>query len=113
WYEESAKAPVTHLLRRGDPTDLGEELQPGVPAVLTQGPLEAPIPLKQSSGRRLWLARWMTSPSNPLVARVLVNRVWQWHFGEGLVRTPNNFGLLAEPPSHPAPLDSLGQRELC
>jgi hypothetical protein len=107
WYEESAKAPVTHLLRRGEPTDPGEELQPGVPAVLTQGPLEAPIPLKQSSGRRLWLARWMTSPSNPLVARVMVNRVWQWHFGEGLVASENDFGVVGQRPSHPELLDYL------
>jgi uncharacterized protein DUF1553/uncharacterized protein DUF1549/cytochrome c len=107
WYEESAKAPVTHLLRRGDPTDPGEELQPGIPAVLTQGPLEAPVPLKQSSGRRLWLAHWMTSPSNPLVARVLVNRVWQWHFGEGLVASENDFGVVGQRPSHPELLDFL------
>jgi len=107
WYEESAKPPVTRLLRRGDPTDPGEELQPGIPAVLTQGPIEAPVPLKQSSGRRLWLARWMTSPSNPLVARVMVNRVWQWHFGEGLVASENDFGVVGQRPSHPELLDYL------
>jgi hypothetical protein len=107
WYEESAKAPVTRLLRRGDPTDPGEELQPGVPAVLSQGPLEVPVPLKQSSGRRLWLARWMASPSNPLVARVMVNRVWQWHFGEGLVASENDFGVVGQRPSHPELLDFL------
>jgi hypothetical protein len=107
WYEESAKAPVTHLLRRGDPTDPGEELQPGVPAVLTQDSLEAPATLKQSSGRRLWLAHWMTSPSNPLVARVMVNRVWQWHFGEGLVASENDFGVVGQRPSHPELLDYL------
>ena len=107
WFEESAKAPVTHLLRRGDPTDPGEELLPGVPAVLIQGQLEAPVSLKQSSGRRLWLAHWMTSPSNPLVARVLVNRVWQWHFGEGLVASENDFGVVGQRPSHPELLDYL------
>jgi len=107
WYEESAKPPVTRLLRRGDPTDPGEELQPGIPAVLTQGPLEAPVSLKQSSGRRLWLARWLTSPSNPLVARVMVNRVWQWHFGEGLVASENDFGVVGQRPSHPELLDYL------
>ena len=110
WYEESAKAPVTHLLRRGDPTDPGEELQPGVPAVLTQDPLEAPVPLKRSSGRRLWLARWMTSPSNPLVSRVMVNRVWQWHFGEGLVASENDFGVVGQRPSHPELLDYLAAK---
>ena len=50
---------------------------------------------------------WVASTQNPLTARVIVNRVWQWHFGEGLVRTPNNFGLISEPPTHPALLDWL------
>lgn len=62
--------------------------------------------ITKGSGRRE-LAAWIASPSNPLTARVIVNRLWQWHFGEGLVRTPNNFGLLAEPPTHPDLLDWL------
>src|SRR6185436_19968413 len=61
------------------------------------------------SGRRE-LALWVASPTNPLTARVIVNRIWNWHFGAGLVRTPNNFGLLSEPPSHPALLDWLAVR---
>ncbi len=70
-----------------------------------QRPLEFPDPAKQpewnSTNRRLILAKWMISPENPLVGRVFVNRVWQWHFGEGIVRTPSNFGKMGERPTHP------------
>jgi hypothetical protein len=66
-------------------------------------------PIREGSGRRE-LARWVASAANPLTARVIVNRVWQWHFGEGLVRTPSNFGMLSQPPSHPKPLDWLASR---
>lgn len=65
--------------------------------------------IANGSGRRE-LAAWVASKENPLTARVIVNRIWQSHFGEGLVRTPNNFGLLSEPPSHPALLDWLATR---
>jgi hypothetical protein len=70
---------------------------------------EAQPKIEQGSGRRE-LADWVAAPRNPLTARVLVNRVWAWHFGEGLVRTPSNFGLLSEPPSHPELLDWLAAR---
>jgi hypothetical protein len=70
---------------------------------------EAQPPIRKGSGRRE-LARWVASARNPLTARVIVNRVWEWHFGEGLVRTPSNFGLLSEPPSHPRLLDWLAAR---
>ena len=66
-------------------------------------------PITSGSGRRE-LARWIVSKDNPLTARVIVNRVWKWHFGEGLVRTPNNLGMLSEPPTHPALLDWLAVR---
>jgi hypothetical protein len=66
-------------------------------------------PITQGSGRRE-LAAWVAAPDNPLTARVIVNRVWHWHFGEGLVRTPSNFGMLSEAPSHPELLDWLANR---
>jgi cytochrome c553 len=70
---------------------------------------ETQPPISSGSGRRE-LAAWVASRGNPLTARVIVNRVWQGHFGAGLVRTPNNFGMLSEPPSHPALLDWLARR---
>jgi cytochrome c553 len=66
-------------------------------------------PIRVGSGRHE-LARWIASRANPLTSRVIVNRVWQWHFGEGLVRTPSNFGMLSERPSHPRLLDWLAVR---
>jgi hypothetical protein len=99
----------TFILRRGDVLTPGAEVQPGVPAVLG---LAAPI-IRQppagsgSSGRRLALARWLTQPGHPLTGRVLVNRIWQHHFGVGLVPTPNDFGRTGLKPTHPAILDWL------
>ncbi len=66
-------------------------------------------PITEGSGR-LQLARWVASPQNPLTARVMVNRIWQHHFGEGIVRTPNNYGKLGTPPTHPELLDYLAHR---
>ena len=91
---------------RGSYTRLGEVVPRRMPAFFV-GDKQAPI--STGSGRRE-LAEWVASKNNPLTARVIVNRVWQWHFGDGLVRTPNNFGLLSEPPSHPALLDWLASR---
>ncbi len=88
---------------RGSYTRLGSVIPRRMPAFFAG---EAQPPITQGSGRRE-LAAWIASKENRLTARVIVNRVWQWHFGEGLVNTPNNFGLLSEPPSHPALLDWL------
>ena len=84
------------------------------PAFLTLLALEPPgiTPLEDSTGRRTALADWIASPDNPLSTRVIVNRIWQHHFGQGLVATPNDFGQLGEPPSHPELLDWLTQRFL-
>jgi mono/diheme cytochrome c family protein len=106
--DEPASPPEpTHLLVRGNPHQPAEEVQPGVPEILGGGTYSFLSPGEQTSRRRLSLARWLVSDKNPLTARVIVNRVWQWHFGEGLVRTPNDFGFNGQPPTHPELLDHL------
>ncbi len=87
----------------GVPENLGEEAPRAFLSILSKGD---PEPFKNGSGR-LELAEAIASPTNPLTARVIVNRVWQHHFGEGLVRTVSNFGRMGETPSHPALLDYL------
>lgn len=87
---------------RGDPATLGDEVPRKFPDVLGGQTLQNP----QASGR-LELADWLTDRANPLTARVVVNRVWQWHFGTGLVKTPNDFGLRGAAPTHPELLDHL------
>jgi Protein of unknown function (DUF1549)/Protein of unknown function (DUF1553) len=104
--EPQAVPSATHVLIRGKAGNLGQEVGPGMPAVLlTQQPV-FPSP-QRTSLRRLTLARWIASPENPLTARVIVNRIWQHHFGEGLVRTPSDFGRMGEKPTHPELLDWL------
>jgi hypothetical protein len=91
---------------RGSYTRLGAIVPRRLPAFFA-GDTQQPI--TRGSGRRE-LANWIASKTNPLTARVIVNRVWQQHFGTGLVRTPNNFGMLSEPPSHPELLDWLASQ---
>jgi hypothetical protein len=106
-YESSPTPPVTRLLKRGNPKLPGDVVPAAVPVVLAKKPLKFLAPTVHTSRRRLTLAKWIGSEDNPLTARVIVNRAWQWHFGHGLVRTPNDFGLLGEPPTHPELLDWL------
>ncbi|CAN5606626.1 hypothetical protein BH10PLA2_BH10PLA2_22510 [soil metagenome] len=95
-------AAKTHLLVRGELSNRGEEVQPGYPVALTANHASTPV-----TQRRQELADWLTHPDNPLTARVLVNRLWQHHFGRGLVTTPNDFGLRGQAPTHPELLDWL------
>ena len=95
----------THLLVRGDPTRKGPEVGPATVAAI--GPklvLDASTP---EFKRRVALAQWLADPANPLPARVMVNRVWHYHFGRGIVATPSDFGFNGAPPSHPELLDWL------
>jgi len=95
-----------HLLRRGDPEQPGPEVSPAVPEVLgtVRLPADAPEP-----ERRHALANWLTQPNAPLIARVMVNRIWQGHFGTGLVDTPSDFGRTGSRPSHSGLLDWLAR----
>ena len=92
--------------------DSGKTFEPGVPELFGGGdlPVQPPAEAPRSSGRRLALARWMTSADNPITPRVMVNRLWQYLFGTGLVASPNDFGHLGSKPSHPRLLDHLAQR---
>lgn len=107
WREPSSKAPPTHILLRGSATRPGDLVEPAVPVVLVDTQPTFPTPDDKTTRRRLGLAQWIADQENPLTARVIVNRVWQQHFGEGLVRTANDFGLMGSPPTHPELLDWL------
>ena len=103
---ETKSPPPAHVLIRGNARALGPEVTPAVPAVLASSQPVFPA-AGRTSLRRLTLARWIASADNPLTARVIVNRIWQTHFGEGLVRTASDFGRIGEKPSHPDLLDWL------
>jgi hypothetical protein len=111
--EEAANRPVTtlvmkelpqprptHVMKRGNHKNLGDEVSPSVPAKLHPLPSGAPA-------NRLGLARWLVDPDNPLTGRVTMNRIWSRYFGRGLVETSEEFGTQGEPPTHPELLDWL------
>ena len=107
--ENGGSAPETHVLIRGNAHTPGEQVEPGYPEVLG-----VPDPVfsatesdAKTSGRRRVLADWIANENNPLTARVMANRIWQHHFGRGIVRSTSNFGKLGDRPTHPKLLDWL------
>jgi hypothetical protein len=104
--KDKAKPENIHVYIRGNPETLGEEAPRQFLAILSP---DHPAPFKKGSGR-LELADAIAAPANPLTARVMVNRIWQHHFGAGIVDTPSNFGKLGDPPTHPELLDYLASR---
>jgi hypothetical protein len=105
-----ADSPPTHRLFGGIQDRPEEEVQPDFPAALAQGAKPNIVPTATSSGRRTALAEWIASPTNPLTARVFVNRVWSWYFGTGIVATVSDFGRAGQRPSNPELLDYLADR---
>lgn len=102
-----ADAPPTHRLFGGIQDRPEEEVQPDFPAAIAHGVKPHIVPTATSSGRRTALAEWIASPTNPLTARVLVNRVWSWYFGTGIVSTVSDFGRAGQRPTNPELLDYL------
>ncbi len=112
WDVSKTPSP-TYILMRGNYLAPGAAVEPGIPAVLDdpKTPFQFPDPKQHPdwnhTGRRLTLAKWLTQPDHPLTARVFVNRVWQFHFGEGIVRSVDDFGTQGARPTHPELLDYL------
>jgi hypothetical protein len=102
-------APATYLLKRGNYRVKGDEVQPGYLTIFDPAPAKIAPPAAgaTSTGRRTALAKWLVQPDNPLTARVMANRVWQHHFGRGIVATPNDFGEIGKRATHPDLLDWL------
>ncbi len=109
WTDRGRDVPPLHLLEAGDPARPLEAVSPAALSLVAAVPRQfAPPPAAaRTTQRRLQLAQWIVAKGNPLPARVMVNRVWQHHFGEGIVSAPNNFGTKGQPPSHPQLLDWL------
>ncbi len=107
--EDGPVPEPSYFLHRGNPGSKGSVMDAGVLTVATWQPVKfSPAPPEApSSNRRRQFAEWIASRNNPLTARVMVNRIWQHHFGEGIVRSTSNFGITGEPPDHPELLDWL------
>jgi len=104
------KPDVTRLLHRGDPEQPRDELGPAAPAVFVKAVPPADLAADApEQDRRRALADWLTRPEHPLTARVMANRIWQWHFGTGLVESASDFGRNGSPPTHPELLDWLAR----
>jgi hypothetical protein len=103
--ENHTKPPQTHLLIRGKAGNPGPVVTPGIPGIICANQPPFSDDGAYTSGRRLALAQWIVE--SPLAARVIVNRIWQFHFGEGLVRTPSDFGINGQAPTHPELLEWL------
>jgi hypothetical protein len=107
--EAGRTAPQTFVMLRGNPHVKGDQVEPGFPTVfnLPEPKMPAPSGDAKTTGRRSVLADWIAAPDNRMTTRVLANRIWQYHFGRGIVRTPNDFGLHGARPTHPELLDWL------
>lgn len=105
--DKTTDLPATFVLFQGDYAAPREQVGPGFPSVLDPREADISSPSETSTGRRSALAKWIVSSKNPWTARVIVNRLWQVHFGVGLVATPNDFGVTGARPTHPALLDWL------
>ena len=100
----------TWVLKRGNPQLRGEEVKPAFPQILTPPVVQVPPNYgndKQTTGKRRVLAEWIASKDNPMTAKVMANRLWQHHFGRGIVRSSNNFGHIGDQPTHPTLLNWL------
>ena len=110
-FDMGGEPTPTRILLRGDVNNPGPRVEPGPPSVLAEGlqayRVEKPAFESDTSGRRIAFARWLTQPAHPLTARVITNRIWQHHFGAGIVHSPGNFGKTGAPPTHPELLDWL------
>ncbi|HSU67336.1 MAG TPA: DUF1549 and DUF1553 domain-containing protein, partial [Tepidisphaeraceae bacterium] len=107
--ERGPVAPDTFVLMRGNASVPGAKVEPGFLSVLTESDpvIPKPAPGAKTCGRRTALANWIASPENPMTARVMANRVFQYHFGRGIVRSASNFGYQGDAPTHPELLDWL------